>query len=111
MVQLKLATSALENVTTQYYAFLKDVCNIELVNIQRTYDSRFAKLRADANDFHNLNDATIAKFEDSGGFSKEEFPLWQQMVAIAEEELKGDEYIKSILKLNNGNSSESFQYE
>ena len=111
LVQLKLATSALENVTTQYYAFLKDVCNIELVNIQRTYDSRFAKLRADANDFHNLNDATIAKFENSGGFSKEEFPLWQQMVAIAEEELKGDEYIKSILKLNNGNSSESFQYE
>ena len=48
----------------------------------------------------------------SGGFKPEEFPLWQQMVAIAEEELKKDEYIKSILKdFKIGNSSEFLQHE
>ena len=111
LVKLGIGISALESISSSYYEFLENKCMIPSLSSKRTYDNHLSLLKAEGKDFHNLNDATITKFENSGGFSKEEFPLWQQMVAIAEEELKGDEYIKSILKLNNGNSYESFQYE
>lgn len=112
LVKLGIAISALLSISSSYYDFLVNRCDFASLQSKKTYDNHLSLIKAEGKDFHFLNNEIIAKNVNSGGFRTEDFPLWQQMVAIAEEVLKSDEYIKSILKnLNNGNSSEFLQHE
>ena len=102
LVKLELSASTRNNVNRQYCIFLNEIAGIIPSINERTMGLRFAKVVASSNDFHNLTEEMIDKYKKSGGFSMAEFPLWQQMVSIAEEVLKEDDYITGVLKkLNN----------
>lgn len=112
LVKLGIAISALLSISSSYYDFLVNRCNFSSLQSKKTYDNHFSLIKAEGKDFHFLNDGIVEQNMSSGGFKPEDFPLWQQMVAIAEEELKKGEYIKSILKdFKIGNSSEFLQHE